>query len=510
MRTPIPVFVVSAVLILVGRPASAQDARNEQFYLPGSFNWAMLKNYPEAARLFNAFDYGHAILYEKLYTEPNAPVAELDTRQFDYITTDLLIRPPRFAVAEEVIEPSYAKLAWKAKMMFDWAHILHRQVYDVYADERLSEAAKDSLVEVLTDYYLSNKDLAFITTPKSMQLMDGQEFSQAFRQRYPKMNGLIWAYHWLQVGLYEPLIAGKTPAEKKAGVKAVLARFWSMVEDPPHRFPKVMPMTAAVAPEFSRRHPRAAVIFDNLHMMHDIISDVLASPKVPRDQKRAMIYQQLAESQRSDQNTMTMDAWRGMGAMMGGVGIMGGPALGILSDPPTVGAAAPGMDGMGHDMGAMPGMASGGDTAHKHDMGTMSDSSGPAMEMGHGMGGMTMDITGNSAMHVHMGMMREMHRRMMADPIIRRRMMADTGMTRMMRDMMDSMPSGQMNGEMMGEPALADSASPGHDHHPPARAVKPKPRTPAPKTKPAPTDSMPGMDHSKMPGMTMPTDTTHH
>ena len=276
--------VVAGLLWLLPLTAAqGQDGRNEQFYYPGSFNWSMLKNYPEAARLFNAFDYGHAILYENLYTKPNAPVSTLEDKQFDYITDDLLIRPPRFAVAEEVIEPAYAKLAWKAKLMFDWAHVLHRQIYDVYADERLGDSTKDSLVEVLTDYYLSNKDLAFASAPKSMQLMDGQYFSQEFRRRYPKMNGLIWAYHWLQVGLYEPLIAGRTQDEKKAGVKAVLARFWSMLEDPPNRFPKVMPMTAAVAPEFSGRHRRAAIIFDTLHMMHEIISDILASPQVPRE-----------------------------------------------------------------------------------------------------------------------------------------------------------------------------------------------------------------------------------
>ncbi|MEO8139098.1 MAG: hypothetical protein ABI742_05600, partial [Gemmatimonadota bacterium] len=146
MQTHRPLLLIGAVLALLGQPLSAQESRSEQFYLPGSFNWAMLDNYPEAARLFNAFDYGHAILYERLYTSPKAPVAELETRQFDYITTDLLIRPPRFAVAEEVIEPNYARLAWKAKLMFDWAHVLHRQVYDVYADERLSEQGKDSLV----------------------------------------------------------------------------------------------------------------------------------------------------------------------------------------------------------------------------------------------------------------------------------------------------------------------------------------------------------------------------
>ena len=35
-------------------------------------------------------------------------------------------------------------------------------------------------------------------------------YSLAFRQHYPKFNGLIWAYHWLQVGIYEPLVVGQS------------------------------------------------------------------------------------------------------------------------------------------------------------------------------------------------------------------------------------------------------------------------------------------------------------
>ncbi len=181
--------------------------------------------------------------------------------------------------------PSYAKLAWRAKMMFDWAHVLHRQIYDVYADERLTPAQRDGLIEQLTDYYLSNRKYAFTDKPKSMALMDEQYFSQTFRKAYPKFNGLIWAYHWLQVGLYEPYLEGQTEAERKAGVQATVARFWSMLEDPPSRMPKVMPMTSAVAPKFSAAHPRAAVIFDNLHMMHDIISDILTADTIPHDKK---------------------------------------------------------------------------------------------------------------------------------------------------------------------------------------------------------------------------------
>lgn len=186
-------------------PVMAQDRRDEQFYYPGSFNWQFLRHYPEAARLFNAFDYGHAVLYERLYTKPREQQAEALAKEYRFLTTDLLVHPPRFAVAEEAIEPRYAKVAWQAKQMFDWAHLLHRQIYDVYSDDRIPMARKDSLIERLTDYYLTRHDYAFTTAPKAMELMDGQSFSQTFRKRHVEFNGLIWAYHWLQVGLYEQI-----------------------------------------------------------------------------------------------------------------------------------------------------------------------------------------------------------------------------------------------------------------------------------------------------------------
>src|SRR5918996_4217154 len=212
--------LAAAIVTLAGpQRATAQDQRDEWFYMPGSFNWRFLDTYPSAARLFNAFDYGHAVLYERLYTGKGDAEGALE-EEYEYLTTDLLVRPPRFAVVEEAISPSYAKAAWRAKQMFDWAHLLHRQIYDIYSDARLGQMAKDTLVERVTDYYLARREYAFAPRPKSMNLMEGQYFSRAFRRTYPKFNGLIWAYHWLQVGLYEPLIQGRSPAEKKGGVDA--------------------------------------------------------------------------------------------------------------------------------------------------------------------------------------------------------------------------------------------------------------------------------------------------
>jgi hypothetical protein len=328
-----------ALLVLIAgltphRRLAAQDQRDEWFYMPGSFNWQFLKTYPSAARLFNAFDYGHAVLYEHLYTGRGEAAGPLE-KEYRFLTTDLLVRPPRFAVVEEAVSPSYSKAAWRAKQMFDWAHLLHRQIFDIYSDDRLDWATKDSLVERVTDYYLARREYAFAPVPKSMALMEEQHFSRTFRRAYPKFNGLIWAYHWLQVGLYEPLIEGQSPAERKAGVEVALGRFWSMLKDPPSRMPAVMPMASAIAPRFSARHPRAAAIFDNLHMMHDIISDVLTADTIPHDRKRDAIYAQIDELRDSTRNTMSREEWREMGEMMGGIARMGGPATGLIASRPT-------------------------------------------------------------------------------------------------------------------------------------------------------------------------------
>lgn len=335
-RIPGSLLVLALLLAGLGAPSrlAAQDQRDEWFYLPGGFNWRFLDTYPSAARLFNAFDYGHAVLYERLYAG-GEDVPEALEREYRYLTTDLLVRPPRFAVAEEAVSPAYSKAVWRAKLMFDWAHVLHRQIYDIYADDRLEPSARDSLIERATDYYLARREYAFAPVPKAMALMEGQHFSREFRRAYPRFNGLIWAYHWLQVGLYEPLIEGSTPAERKAGVDAALARFWSMLRDPPSRMPAVMPMTSAIAPRFSAAHPRAAAIFDNLHMMHDIISDVLTAGTIPRDRRREVIYAQLEELRDSTRNTMSWEEWRDMGEAMGGAAVMGGPATGLLESAPT-------------------------------------------------------------------------------------------------------------------------------------------------------------------------------
>lgn len=288
-------------VVLLALPLSAQVTRDATMYPRGSFNWTFLARHDDAARLFNAFDYGHAVLYERLLTLPRAEATAALARDFRFLTTDLLVRPPRFAVAEEAVSPSYARFAWPAKVMFDEAHVLHRQVYDIHSRAEWPLERRRAMVERLVDRYLETARYPFTDRAKAMALMDEQPFSQRFRREQPAFNGLIWAYHWLQVGLYEPLVTGSTRAEQEEGVHDVVEEFRFVVADS-SRYPGTMPMTADVSPTFAAYHPRAAAIFDNLHLMHDIISDILASPTMSREQQRAEIARQMAEMQDGTRN----------------------------------------------------------------------------------------------------------------------------------------------------------------------------------------------------------------
>jgi ketosteroid isomerase-like protein len=370
-RRHVPVRSAAIALILgaMTAPASAQWVRqNEQFYLPASHNWVFRDNYMGADRLFNAFDYGHAILYETLLQDLAGAVERLEVDEYDFLTRRLLRKPPRVPVEEAAIEVAYAKLVPEAKLMFEWAHLLHRQLYDVLADERLSMNAKDAAIAELLAYYRTRPDLAFSALPKSMDLMDGQPYSLVFRQRFPKFNGLIWAYHWLQVGLYEPLLVNHDAASRAKGVNATVGRFWQMLEQAPETMPYLMPMTGGVAPAFAERYPEAAIIFDNLHMMHDVISDILASPDIPRAGKRQEILRAAALFRDDTSYIIALDEWQAMGSMMG-VHNMGGTAVGFAAELP-VPTVPRGMSMAGMEHAAHGGVQAPAETGHADHAGT--------------------------------------------------------------------------------------------------------------------------------------------
>jgi hypothetical protein len=304
------------------------QAYYEQIYLPASYNFALRYRFPAVDGLFNAFDYGHSILYETLWRAPNAANDELDGKQFRFITTRLLPHPPGVQLDEAAIAPNWNKLAPEIAMTFDWAHMLHRQLYDIWSDDRIPPSAKDDRVRQALNYYRSRPALALSSKPKSMGLMEGQPYSLAFRKRFPRYNGLIWSYHWLQMALYDALMV--TPATRRQAVDQVVGKFWAMLDQSGAKLPTIMPQSAAIAPCFSERYPEAAIIFDNLHSLHDVVSDILSNGTVPHHRKRQVILEAAARYRDSTSFVTSVDEWRTMSAGMG-VEQMGGPGSGSTS-----------------------------------------------------------------------------------------------------------------------------------------------------------------------------------
>ena len=321
-------FCLAPIAASSFRTQSVARTAYEQSYLPAAHNWEFRRQFRSADRLFNAFDYGHAILYETLLAKSSTSeaAARLERHELRFILDHVLREPPDVPLSEHAIGTRYGTLVPELVATFDWTHMLHRQIYDVWADRRLDEARKDAAIAALLRYYSSRHDLALSDRPKSMALMEGRRYSLAFRQASPRFNGLIWSYHWLQMALYDALMAGDSQANAQSRVDSTIGRFWSMIDGEPSRMPSVMPMSAAVAPMFSTRYPAAAIIFDNLHALHDVAADILASPTVSRADKRVAILEALAEYRDDTTEVTSRDEWLEMSHAMG-VERMGGVAV---------------------------------------------------------------------------------------------------------------------------------------------------------------------------------------
>ena len=90
--------------------------------------------------------------------------------------------------------------------------------------------------------------------------------------------------------MYDPLQAAPDLAAKTQAVRPILTTYRRYLADPPVQW-TFMPLTAELSPTFAARYPELANIFDNLHMLHDNISDILTSELVPTwDEKRTEIY----------------------------------------------------------------------------------------------------------------------------------------------------------------------------------------------------------------------------
>lgn len=255
--------------------------RNHIYRKRGSYNDAIY-NVRSLALDLNAVAVGHAFAYEDLVT---GKAKDLETKTFDRIDW-VLKNPPRFMPDEANISPTFGRKYGVLEQVFDWAHILHAQTVDVLASTKLTDAEKEAEIERLYQFYVENVPYAITHLPMNMGYLDSQPYSKAFRQKYPKVNGLFWGYHWLQGSMYD-LLYSKTLEEQRTAYASVGKRYREVELYRTNR--PFMPMFAELSPRFAARFPHISNVFDNLHMLHDMVNDILASDWITEDQKEEQI-----------------------------------------------------------------------------------------------------------------------------------------------------------------------------------------------------------------------------
>ena len=255
--------------------------KNHIFYKRGRFNddiYAL----PKLARDMNAVAVGHAMAYEDLVT---GKAAGLETRTFSRIDR-VLKNPPRFMPDEAAISPTFGRKYGVLEQVFDWTHILHAQTLDILASKDLTEPQKDAEIEKVWKYYFESVPYAITPLPMNMEFLDGQPYSTAFRKKYPKVNGLFWGYHWLQGVSYDTLYRVAL-ADQKTAYELIGDRYHKVELYRTDR--PFMPMFGETSPRFAARFPHIANAFDNLHMLHDLVNDILATDGLTQRQREEQV-----------------------------------------------------------------------------------------------------------------------------------------------------------------------------------------------------------------------------
>jgi hypothetical protein len=285
-----PIFVLCGLTLTLFTVSALSacgefEPRDKRFYYRALWNFALRENLKELDIEFNGVDFGHSNLYENLLLTGAKDIPAIEDRARKE-TLRFIESRPVLNPNEEAIAPNYMKLAWKAQNTFDEAHALHRATYDIYVSD-LSDKA--SALRKVRAFY---QESAYAITTKQLdhKRLDSFPYSKAFRRKFPLFNATIWAYHYLQVAVYDPLAAAPNLETKQHVVEPILRTYHGYLEQPPVEW-TFMPLTAELSPKFAGEYPEIANIFDNLHMMHDNISDILTTDLLPTwEEKRKEIY----------------------------------------------------------------------------------------------------------------------------------------------------------------------------------------------------------------------------
>lgn len=251
--------------------------------------------------------------------------------EFDMIDrlTQLVNEEGRAEADAEEATSGYAVLGEKGASVIAWGNEFYRDVLGVLVDPTVTDR-RASLVEAV-ERYNSRPDIALPNMAKDMDILYDHPYALQFRGGYADLDGLIWAGHWMQLAVTEPITDFPERERRAAGIDTVRTRYYSKLTygEPPEFFPSELPLAPAICPGLIFLSPEATMIFDNLSMMQEVLADVLASPDVT--DLRAALDEAVDQFLDPTYRMTDRDDWETM-ALQHGIFFQGGYPLAIMTE----------------------------------------------------------------------------------------------------------------------------------------------------------------------------------
>lgn len=283
---------LSAVVLGAAGRALGLERRNDVGELRGPYRLAFYRRHSESYRLSAAMHFFHSKEHDLLLQTPFSERERID-REFDREALERMRDPPRIEPKMPYYSERLARSMYRVFRTIDWTHMHHEQTYDVLSDPDIPWAEKRRWTDRAVRYYLTKQTRGVprscapldVTMRRAAVMM--KPYFTLFRSGYPLSNNLFYVAHWWHPALYEAMMVSGNGGGQERTIARVNRTMWDAVV--PNR-PQRMVLSREVMPRYARLTPESANVFDNLHMLHGLVYDILAYEGWSLDEQREEIY----------------------------------------------------------------------------------------------------------------------------------------------------------------------------------------------------------------------------
>ena len=319
------------LLMALGGPLGAQGTDDL-----GGHAAVLKREHPGVYDLSMRIERAHGLVFAGLAPEGDSVRARGDSLPTFGFELELVERLTQLVSGEgqgeEVAQEAaagYAVLGPRAAAIIERANAFYREVLGILADRTVTD--REAELAAAVERYRSRPDVALPAAPKNMDILYDHPYALDFRTGYTDLDGVIWAGHWFNLAVSEPLTDFAEEERRLAGIDTVTNRYFAKLSygEPPEFFPSELPLAPSISPGLIFLSPQAAMIWDNLSMMQEVLADVLASPAVT--DVPAAIDETVAWFMDPVNGVTDQDFWEIM-ALRHGIFFQGGYPIAVMSE----------------------------------------------------------------------------------------------------------------------------------------------------------------------------------